>query len=74
MYVILNEGNGIKPKKSETVSVHYTGTLIDGTKFDSSYDRKTPIEFKLGMGQVIKGWDEGIIGMKLGEARSDAPC
>ena len=66
MYVILNEGNGVKPKKSETVSVHYTGTLIDGTKFDSSYDRKTPIEFKLGIGQVIKGWDEGIELLSIG--------
>ncbi len=48
------------------VSVHYTGTLTDGTKFDSSLDRGQPIQFTLGVGQVIKGWDEGIAGMKVG--------
>jgi FKBP-type peptidyl-prolyl cis-trans isomerase len=52
-----------------TVYVHYVGTLQDGTKFDSSYDRGQPLAFKLGANQVIKGWDEGIVGMKVGEKK-----
>lgn len=68
-YVQLKEGTGATPKSGQTVSVHYTGTLEDGTKFDSSRDRGKPFSFKLGAGQVIKGWDEGISNMKVGERR-----
>lgn len=59
-YVILEEGSGPAPKTGDVVKVHYTGTLEDGTKFDSSYDRNEPIQFPLGTGYVIPGWDEGI--------------
>jgi len=59
-------GSGPKPKTGEIVSVHYTGKLANGTKFDSSYDRGEPIKFALGTGQVIKGWDEGIAMMNKG--------
>lgn len=65
----LAEGNGAEAKAGNTVSVHYTGTLTDGKKFDSSHDRGTPFRFKLGAGQVIKGWDQGVAGMKIGEKR-----
>lgn len=68
-YIELKEGTGATPKKGQTVVVHYTGTLSDGTKFDSSRDRKQPFEFKLGQGQVIKGWDEGLSTMKVGGRR-----
>jgi FKBP-type peptidyl-prolyl cis-trans isomerase FkpA len=60
------KGNGVKPKVGQKVSVHYTGTLLDGTKFDSSLDRGEPIQFTLGQGQVIKGWDEGIAELEIG--------
>jgi peptidylprolyl isomerase len=62
-------GEGAAAKAGDTVEVHYTGTLKDGTKFDSSLDRGRPFAFKLGAGQVIKGWDEGVAGMKVGGRR-----
>lgn len=66
---ILKEGEGKKADSSESVNVHYTGWLEDGTKFDSSLDRNQPFSFALGTGQVIKGWDQGVLGMKVGEKR-----
>ena len=69
-YYVLKPGTGAAVAKSgQTVKVHYTGWLTNGKKFDSSLDRGEPIEFKLGVGQVIKGWDEGVAGMKVGEQR-----
>ena len=62
-------GTGDTPKKGQMVSVHYTGTLEDGTKFDSSLDRGVPIEFKFGVGQVIQGWDDGLATLKVGGKR-----
>ena len=66
-YKILQEGNGVKAEKGKTVSVHYKGQLLDGQVFDSSYQRKQPIDFTLGVGQVIAGWDEGIQLLKVGD-------
>ncbi len=63
----LATGNGPEPKAGNTVSVHYTGWLTDGKKFDSSVDRGRPFEFVLGRGQVIKGWDEGVATMRVGD-------
>ncbi|MBD2778425.1 FKBP-type peptidyl-prolyl cis-trans isomerase [Iningainema tapete] len=68
-YVEIKEGTGATPKTGQTVTVHYTGTLEDGTKFDSSRDRNRPFDFKIGAGQVIKGWDEGLSTMKVGGRR-----
>jgi FKBP-type peptidyl-prolyl cis-trans isomerase len=68
-YQVLKEGTGAVAKAGQMVSVHYTGWLTDGKKFDSSVDRGQPFQFSLGAGQVIKGWDEGVAGMKIGEKR-----
>jgi FKBP-type peptidyl-prolyl cis-trans isomerase len=62
-------GTGAEAKDGSTVKVHYTGTLKNGTKFDSSRDRNEPFEFTLGKGQVIRGWDQGVVGMKVGGKR-----
>jgi peptidylprolyl isomerase len=68
-YIELKKGDGAPPKKGQTVVVHYTGWLTDGTKFDSSVDRKTPFSFPIGQGRVIKGWDEGVATMQVGGKR-----
>jgi FKBP-type peptidyl-prolyl cis-trans isomerase len=65
-YFMIKEGEGEQATAGKTVSVHYTGKLTDGTKFDSSHDRNAPIEFPLGEGRVIPGWDEGIALLKVG--------
>lgn len=66
---ILKQGAGKLANNGDTVVVHYTGTLLDGTKFDSSLDRGTPFSFTLGKGEVIQGWEQGILGMQVGEKR-----
>ncbi|GAB4211341.1 MAG: FKBP-type peptidyl-prolyl cis-trans isomerase [Synechococcales cyanobacterium] len=68
-YVELVEGQGASPKPGQRVTVHYTGTLESGKKFDSSRDRGQPFQFQIGVGQVIKGWDEGLSTMKVGGRR-----
>jgi len=65
----LKEGAGAEAKNGDTVTVHYTGTLENGTKFDSSLDSGTPFSFTLGTGEVIQGWDLGVLGMKVGGKR-----
>ncbi|MBF2047269.1 MAG: FKBP-type peptidyl-prolyl cis-trans isomerase [Leptolyngbya sp. IPPAS B-1204] len=68
-YIDVVEGTGPMPETGQTVRVHYTGTLEDGRKFDSSRDRGQPFEFPIGRGRVIKGWDEGLSSMKVGGQR-----
>lgn len=69
IYEDVIEGSGDAATLGQTVSVHYTGWLTDGTKFDSSKDRNEPFEFPLGAGYVIRGWDEGVQGMRVGGVR-----
>ncbi|KXK06477.1 MAG: FKBP-type peptidyl-prolyl cis-trans isomerase [Ignavibacteriaceae bacterium] len=68
-YIDITEGTGRSPKPGDTVIVHYTGRFPDGVKFDSSIDRGEPFRFVIGQGQVIPGWDEGIMSMKTGGKR-----
>ena len=68
-YTDLVVGTGPSPQAGQRVTVHYTGTLTNGTKFDSSRDRGEGFTFRLGAGQVIQGWDQGVAGMKIGEVR-----
>jgi FKBP-type peptidyl-prolyl cis-trans isomerase len=68
-YTDLTLGTGATPQRGQTVTVHYTGTLANGKKFDSSYDHGRPADFKIGVGSVIKGWDEGLMTMKVGGKR-----
>ena len=65
----LEFGDGTEVRVGDVVSMHYTGWLEDGTKFDASLDRGVPFEFTLGAGEVIKGWDEGVVGMKINGKR-----
>ncbi|MDG5815590.1 peptidylprolyl isomerase [Chitinispirillales bacterium ANBcel5] len=69
-YIVHSEGNGDKPKRGSTVKVHYTGTFLNDRKFDSSRDRNEPFSFRLGVGQVIEGWDISVMDMKKGERRT----
>lgn len=68
-FIELAEGTGPAAEAGQTVTVHYTGFLMDSTKFDSSVDRGEPFEFRLGSGQVIRGWDQGVAGMRVGGKR-----
>lgn len=68
-YTDLKVGTGESPRRGQTVTVHYRGTLENGNQFDSSYDRGVPSDFRIGVGAVIKGWDEGLMTMKVGGKR-----
>lgn len=68
-YIDMEIGSGESPNTGQDVEVHYTGTLEDGTKFDSSVDRNQPFNFTIGVGRVIPGWDEGVATMKIGGKR-----
>lgn len=68
-YIVEKEGEGETPQKGQTVTAHYHGTLLSGRVFDSSVDRGSPFKFPVGMGRVIKGWDEAFLAMKKGEKR-----
>jgi len=68
-YIDINEGTGAMPIKGQTITVHYSGYLLDGTRFDSSVERNEPFQTAIGVGQVIKGWDEGMLSMKVGGKR-----
>jgi peptidylprolyl isomerase len=68
-YIDMVVGTGASPKKGDNVTVHYTGYLLNGKKFDSSVDRGKPFSFPIGMGRVIRGWDEGVSTMKIGGKR-----
>ena len=69
-YLINSNSTTMTAQNGDTVFVNYTGKLVNGTKFDSSLDRGVPIDFVLGAGRVIKGWDQGILGMKVGEKKT----
>ncbi|KAJ1633416.1 hypothetical protein T492DRAFT_590291 [Pavlovales sp. CCMP2436] len=68
-YKIVEEGYGVKPTAGQGIKAHYSGFLLNGAKFDSSYDRRSPLGFAVGTGRVIKGWDEALLDMKVGEQR-----
>lgn len=68
-YIVEKEGTGEKPQKGQTVTAHYHGTLLNGEVFDSSVERGSPFQFPVGMGRVIRGWDEAFLDMKKGEKR-----
>lgn len=68
-FIDMHVGTGAEPRTGKKVTVHYTGYLLDGKKFDSSVDRRAPFTFVLGVGQVIKGWDEGVATMRTGGRR-----
>ena len=70
---VTQEGEGYKLQKGDKVEAHYRGTLVDGTKFDASYDRGQPLPFNVGQGSVIKCWDEGFVGLAKG-AKADLIC
>ena len=68
-YKVFEEGYGVKPTAGQGIKAHYAGYLLDGAKFDSSYDRRSPLGFAVGTGRVIKGWDEALLDMRVGEKR-----